>query len=112
EKMPSVFIELGQQLDVQPLDRVARVKVANVRGDTFRDALSALMTEKWRLRPEYAQSVRERAGVRNSYDNPAAFGVDRWLAMLAAFHRARGPCCIIDAGTAIKVDLLDAGGRH
>lgn len=112
EKEPHVFIDLGLQFDGLPFDRIRRMKVANVRGAKFRDALSALMTERWRLRPEYAVSERECAGVRNSYEDPAALGVDRWLAMLAAWRRASGPCCIVDAGTAIKVDLLDGDGRH
>lgn len=112
EKAPSVFIELGQQLDSLPLSKVARMKVANVRGEIFREAFSALMTEKWHLQPEYAVAERECAGVSNSYENPAALGVDRWLGMLAAWRRAQGACCVVDAGTAIKVDLLDAGGRH
>lgn len=112
EKAPSVFIALGQQLDAQPLGEVSRLKVADVRGATFREALSAMMTEKWQLHPEFATPARECAGVRNSYEDPAALGVDRWLAMLAAYRHARGACCIIDAGTAIKVDLLNADGRH
>lgn len=112
EKAPWVFIELGQQLDKLPLSKVSRMKVANVRGDMFREAFSALMTEKWHLQPEYAVVARECRGVTNSYENPAALGVDRWLAMLAAFAQAEGACCVVDAGTAIKVDLLDGGGRH
>lgn len=112
EKAPHVFIELGQQLAALPLDKVRRLKVADVRGEVFREALTALMTEKWRLRPEYAVPVRECAGVRGAYADPAALGVDRWLAMLAAWRRAGAACCVVDAGTAIKVDLLDDHGRH
>jgi len=53
------------------------------------------------------------AGVRNSYTDPERMGVDRWLALLAA--RARYPdqrICVVDAGTALTIDLLSADGRH
>jgi type III pantothenate kinase len=39
-------------------------------------------------------------------------GVDRWLAMLAARAETRGPVCVIQAGTAVTFDAVDAAGRH
>ena len=38
--------------------------------------------------------------------------VDRWLALLAAAELCAGDCMIIDAGSAITLDLLRADGRH
>lgn len=46
-------------------------------------------------------------GVHNAYAQPQTLGIDRWLALLAAHQRyptARG--LIVDAGTAMTVDLL------
>lgn len=39
-------------------------------------------------------------------------GVDRWLAALAGFERARGACVVVDAGTATTIDLVGADGIH
>ncbi|MDP1069535.1 type III pantothenate kinase, partial [Klebsiella pneumoniae] len=39
-------------------------------------------------------------------------GVDRWLAMLAAWQRVGQSCWVVDCGSAITLDLLDAEGRH
>lgn len=39
-------------------------------------------------------------------------GVDRWLALLACRSPGRLPCLVVDCGTAITVDLLDADGVH
>ena len=39
-------------------------------------------------------------------------GVDRWLAMLAANVHNEGALCVIDAGTAVTVDLVSAEGAH
>jgi len=59
-----------------------------------------------------ARSVRRCAGVENSYADPSRMGVDRWLALLAARRRVDGRVCVVDAGTALTIDLLAADGRH
>jgi type III pantothenate kinase len=51
-------------------------------------------------------------GVTNGYRRPEQLGVDRLVAMVAAFDRVGGPVCVIDAGTAVTVDLVDASGQH
>ncbi|MBN2872262.1 MAG: type III pantothenate kinase [Halothiobacillaceae bacterium] len=51
--------------------------------------------------------------VRVAYPEPARLGVDRFCAMIEA--RARidtGPLAVIDAGTAVTLDVLDASGQH
>ncbi|MES2627320.1 MAG: type III pantothenate kinase [Pseudomonadota bacterium] len=112
EKTPSVFIDLGRQLEKLPMERISRMLVASVRGDGFKNAFSSLMTEKWHLQPEFATSVKACCGVTNAYADVGKLGVDRWLAMLAAYQREKGACCIVDCGTTITVDLVDANGRH
>jgi type III pantothenate kinase len=59
-----------------------------------------------------AKSQAQAFGVRNAYENPEKFGVDRWLSLIAARHCYPGPACVIDCGTAITVDVLDANGKH
>jgi len=54
----------------------------------------------------------EMAGVRIAYAEPARLGVDRFLALLAARARGPGPWLLVSAGSALTVDLLDAGGQH
>jgi len=48
----------------------------------------------------------------NSYSDPSQMGVDRWLAMIAAWNRCQSACLIIDCGTAITVDAIDNDGQH
>ena len=51
-------------------------------------------------------------GLVSSYEEPERMGVDRWLAMLAAHVHNEGALCVIDAGTAVTVDLVSAEGTH
>ncbi|MEM6300657.1 MAG: type III pantothenate kinase, partial [Pseudomonadota bacterium] len=60
----------------------------------------------------FAQTDRELGGLTNSYADPSAMGVDRWLAMLGAWHRYRSAVCVIDAGTALTIDFVDHRGCH
>ncbi len=50
--------------------------------------------------------------VTNAYLEPARLGDDRWMALLAAAEIIDGDCLVIDAGSAITLDLLRADGRH
>lgn len=58
------------------------------------------------------QATPAAFGVRNAYQYPERLGIDRWLALLAAHRYYPGYCCVVDCGTAITVDVIDASGTH
>ena len=92
--------------------RVTRAIVANVAGDAIGRDLSELMHIHSRITPEFVAVRAEQFGVRCAYDDPSRLGVDRWIAVLAAHHLAPGAACVIDAGTAVTFDAVDARGQH
>ncbi|MDD2738986.1 MAG: type III pantothenate kinase [Methylomonas lenta] len=51
-------------------------------------------------------------GVKNAYIQAEKLGVDRWLAMIAAHNHYPGDKCVVDCGTAITIDALQASGKH
>lgn len=51
-------------------------------------------------------------GVRVAYAEPHRLGVDRYVAMVAAHRNASGHKLVVDAGTAMTVDILCAQGEH
>lgn len=51
-------------------------------------------------------------GVINGYHQPERLGVDRWLALIGAAGLVDGDCIVIDAGSAITLDLLRGDGQH
>ena len=51
-------------------------------------------------------------GVTNGYVEPEALGADRWAAIVAAYQGSAKPVCVIDCGTAITLDVVDADGIH
>ncbi len=46
----------------------------------------------------------------NTYLNPQQLGVDRWMGLIGARQRTRGPALVVSVGTAMTVDSLSADG--
>ena len=87
------------------------VRIASV----FEQAANERFAEQIRAQHPQIHFVRSEAsrnGLRNAYAEPQRLGVDRWLAMLALWTELRGACCIVSAGTALTVDLVDSSGQH
>lgn len=51
-------------------------------------------------------------GIVSAYQQPTAWGVDRWLALIGARRLVAGNIMVVDCGTAITMDIVDAHGRH
>ena len=93
-------------------DHLTEVRVASVAGKDVNNRLIDQIKELSACVPVFAYTVRSVAGVENSYSDPSRMGVDRWLAMLAAYSECKRACCIVDCGSAITVDYLSDDGQH
>jgi len=89
-----------------------QIWIASVAGAAAEAALAAMLVKRWGVTPWFAASAGRCGAVRNSYVEPARMGVDRWLAMLAAWQRLQGRACVVDAGSALTCDLLGDNGEH
>ncbi len=90
----------------------AMVWVCSVAGPGVARVIERWCAENWRIRPSFAAVSEVCCGLRNGYREPAQLGVDRWLAMIAAWHAEHSATLVVDCGTAITVDLVTAGGQH
>jgi type III pantothenate kinase len=91
---------------------VERVLAATVAGGDSRRALEAAARMAGTMRVDFVASTAALAGVRNAYPDPGLLGVDRWVALIGAYHLAQGACCVVDVGTAATLDAVDASGQH
>lgn len=89
----------------------AGVLVASVAGDAVNERLRAVLQSvgavSW-----FATAPPTLDGLVNSYREPRLLGVDRWLAMLALWTETRDRFAVVDAGSALTIDLVTDGGRH
>ncbi len=93
-------------------NQIKRVRVANVAGAAVAADITAWAVASFGLVAEFAAVRDECAGVTCGYRQPESLGIDRWLALLAAWHRWSESCVVVDAGSALTVDLLAANGVH
>jgi type III pantothenate kinase len=111
-KIPTVFLELRDQFADLPLQAIDRVLVASVRGEGFKSAFTSFLSEKLQLSVDFVAVRADGVAVQHCYPDNARLGVDRWLAMQAAYERCRESCIVINCGTTITVDLIEGAGRH
>ena len=86
--------------------------VSCVRGDDILGEIASWAKQHWQLVPRLAYVSEKASGVTNSYSDVSRMGVDRWLAMLAAFQQTQSACLVVDGGTALTIDAIDSSGVH
>ena len=89
-----------------------RVLVSNVAGPVMAKNLTRLTKKVFRVKIEFVTAAEEFQGLHNGYLDPRLLGADRWLALIGAWTMARSALCVVDAGTAVKVDSVDSNGQH
>jgi len=61
---------------------------------------------------ERAASNKGQWTVMHCYKDPSKLGIDRLLAIEAAYREVRGSLVVIDCGSAITIDAVSAEGQH
>lgn len=87
-------------------------RLVSVRSPEETQVVMDQLTSWLKLHPMLARGSVELAGVRNGYADFSKLGMDRWLALVAAYNRCGRACVVIDLGTAITVDFVDPVGQH
>jgi type III pantothenate kinase len=95
-----------------PDNAASRVLICNVAGAAMAKTLADSSRRRFGVKPEFVTSSRRFGPLTNGYAKPNLLGADRWLAIVGAWIRVRSALCVIDAGTAVKADGVDASGRH
>lgn len=86
------------------LGKADKVMISNVAGDAVMQQLTAMVSGSTTVVFPVAQA--EACDVINSYDQKEALGIDRWAALIAAWHTNKQPTIVVNAGTAITIDAL------
>ena len=97
------------------LDRPDRIVISNVSGQHPAESLDAWVEKVWQIKTEYVKTEACSNGVNNAYSDYSRLGVDRWMAIIAAWQRFRQEekaVCVVDCGTATTIDGISASGQH
>ena len=88
------------------------VWLASVARCEVYDNLLHWLADHWKIIPSVMTVASEACGLRCGYRQPRQLGVDRWAALIAAHAIYPDGVCVVDCGTAITVDAVDAHGQH
>jgi len=101
--------DLAELRDFNPL----AIYFASVRSEEQDIDLQSLLQRKFPDCPcLILESTVTACGVDNAYEEPNRLGVDRWLSVIGAYHLIKNNVVVVDAGTAIKFDVVNFNGQH
>ena len=92
------------------LSRVDGIIIASVVPPL--DSTLAAMTRRYFHREPMFVTCATDTGLTILYDNPSEVGADRIVNGVAAFAKYRGPCVVVDLGTAITFDAVSGNAEY
>ncbi len=99
--------------DWQSLPPPKSIVISSVSTAKVKLSIINLAQQLWNnIKIIIAESSAKEFGVQNSYLQPEKLGVDRWLALIASYNRYQQALWVIDCGTAITIDFINAQGQH
>ncbi len=108
-----VDIALGSNVFEQDvLENISGARLCSVGSEAMTIALSKQLLSHYCVVLQLACVSRFASGVTCGYDEPSKLGVDRWLAMIAAYNKHHQAVLVIDAGSAVTLDVVDQNGFH
>jgi type III pantothenate kinase len=94
------------------ITRPEQVFAVSVAGSQRQEQLCEWLETRWKIPLIQISATKQQCGVKNLYEEPGRLGADRWAALIAAHGRNTGTVCIVDCGTAVTIDALDATGVY
>ena len=103
---------LFADLAALPNPRIDRCRLVSVRSDAETAQLIDELRATYDVKVDCVQSARQVGSVRNGYEDYQQLGLDRWLAVLGAYHLGQRACLVLDLGTAVTADWISSDGVH
>lgn len=103
---------LENVFDSEPCPDLNRILVSSVAGEDANSIFHNWCHKTYNLDADFAKVVRQFGDLEHAYHDIGQFGIDRWLAMIAARHSEHRDCLVVDCGTATTIDAISASGQH
>ncbi|MDG2252874.1 MAG: type III pantothenate kinase [Methylophilaceae bacterium] len=106
----SMMVEDFMDIDFSDLQSVKKVLISNVNQavvlDKIKESVSLFGC------PIIEAKSETNHILINDYEDSLSLGVDRWLTALGAWQKYKKPLLVINAGTAITIDLIDLDSQE
>jgi len=104
--------DAAEQLPAMLAHRPNNVTAVNVAGTETGERFAAALAAQFGVVTRFISVSRSCGDVRNGYTEWQQLGIDRWAAIVGAWEQRRSDVVVVDAGTALTIDLVRADGRH
>ena len=105
-------IRRGLPLEIGNIESLERIRLSCVAGEDVIKNLQSQFNDRFDIQLELAQVSERALSVVCGYRDQAQLGVDRWLALVAAYKKYADAVIVVDAGSAVTVDIVGAGAEH
>ena len=101
----SILVEEFMDIDFSSIKSIDKIIVSNVNHSVVLDKLKAILSK---LKcPIIEATPISNEYLINDYEDYKTLGIDRWLTALGAWKLYQRPLLVINAGTAITIDLVE-----
>ena len=101
----SILVENFMDIDFSTIKSIDKIIIANVNSSIVLDKMKEILNVF--KCPIIEASTDSNKYLINDYEDIKMLGVDRWMAALGAWKLYQRSLLIINAGTAITIDLID-----
>jgi type III pantothenate kinase len=88
------------------------VLVSNVIEKEIFELVNSWTKKQWQLECWQPKVSAHYKKLKNCYSDINQMGIDRWLAMVAAWELYSSAVCLVSCGTALTIDFIDEEGQH
>jgi len=92
--------------------KLIHIYLSSVRSESLVTTLTDALNSYCNLELKLAITQQEFNGMHCGYRIASQMGVDRWLAMIAVREKTKSAFVVIDAGSAVTIDLVNPKGEH
>jgi len=105
-------VVLTQGLDLVAINRLSMARLSSVANNALAQRLREQLFDQFAITLQVARVSIAVNAVTCGYQEPEKLGIDRWLAVVAAYQAYQTSVLVIDAGSAMTLDLVSADGQH
>lgn len=89
-----------------------KVYIASVANFKLCQQIELCLRESFNLESVLFKTTKRSLGVTNGYTDASQLGIDRWLAIIEAYNLTHCDVMVVDVGSALTIDFIDATGQH
>lgn len=103
---------LESGLDLTEVETVSAARLSSVANNSLTQLLRRQCMDMYSVELQVARVSTQVGQVTCGYQQPDRLGIDRWLAVLAAYEKFPQSVLVVDAGSAVTLDLVGPDGQH